>query len=213
MYITPNAYSTFRLNSQSGNAAFSFALIETFTTAAGVGPTDAFIYPINTAMVAKAIFNSEATAAKALGVLTSKGVSFNFNGQLVRCNATLQQARGTGAARLRPSAGFGATGLTSVTLVKATLKANLTLLGVKDFPTYAGLQLVTEAATRSALGQADSTALIEVVLRPSFSDETLTEAAFSFSDADAGASLRSLLAQGGVEMSWNNKVYTLQPDV
>ena len=213
MYITPNAYSTFRLNSQSGNAAFSFALIETFTTAAGVGPTDAFVYPINTAMVAKTIFNSEGTAAKALNVLASKGVSFNFNGQLVRCNATLQQARGMGAARLRPSAGFGAAGLTSVTLVKATLKANLTVLGVTDFLSYAGLQLVTEATVRSALGQADSTALSEVVLRPSFSDETLTEAVFSFSDADAGASLRSLLAQGGVEMSWNNKVYALQPDV
>ena len=200
VYITPNAYGSFRLNSQSGSAAFASALLTSFDNVA-IGPIDTFVYPLNTAMVARTMFDSEATAAKVLDVLVRKGMSFDFNGQLVRCNATLPQAGG-----LRPSTALGTA---TLTFIKATLKANFTVLGVKDSATYAELQLVTEATVRSALGQAGGAALSEVALRPSYTEEASSSAAFLFSDAAAGASLNSLLAQGGMEISWNNKTYAL----
>jgi hypothetical protein len=204
--MSPDAYASFKLSTQGGNAAFSFALIESLGDAVGRGPSDVYVYPLNTAMAAQAVYDSIDAAGKALAVLASRGLSFHFNGVLVKCSATLALPP-----QLRslpfPNAGSA---IVPVTAVQASMTANFTTLGVAAFEQYGGLQLAMDAAVHSLLGQAGKS-LSDVVLRPSRDDAAHSDILFIFTDVTVGEAFEALLAAREVKLSWNKVAYVLQP--
>jgi hypothetical protein len=205
--MSPDAYANFKLSTQGGNAAFSFALIQSLGEAVGRGPSDVYVYPLNMAMAAQAVYDSVDAAGSALAVLASRGISFHFNGVLVNCNATLAVPPAAQKPRLFANAGSA---IVPVTVVQALMAANFTTLGVTAFEGYGGLQLAMDATVHSLLGQAGKR-LSDVVLRPSRDDASMSDVLFIFTDESVGEAFEALLAAGEVKLRWNNATYLLQP--
>jgi hypothetical protein len=206
--MAPNAYVALQLSTQGGNIAFSFALVESLGKAAAHEPSDVYVYPLNTAMAAQAIYESTDAAGKALAVLASTGISFRFNGVTVMCNATL--AAPPAAQRLNSLSTIGSA-IVPVAVVRATVKANFTTLGVNAFQGYGDAKLAISAAVHSQLGQSGKR-LSDVVLRPSRTDLNESDIVFVFTDTATSHAFKALLAAGQVKLSWNRVTYVLQPE-
>lgn len=215
--MSPDAYTDFKLNTQSGNAQFTAALMASLgeangTVEASLGgaaiarsswPSDVYVFPLNTAIAAQAIYKSKKVASKTLDILIDNGLSFQFNGVLVKCNATLAPPptlRSSSMPRyIKP-----------VTVVQAVIKADMTTLGMAGFEGYGDVTLALRVVAHSLLGQAGKT-LSDVVLRPSPDNATESEVLFTFTDEVVGKTFEQRLAEKGVELRWNKVTYMLQP--
>jgi hypothetical protein len=215
--MSPDAFANFKLNTSVGNADFTAALMASLGEANATGeaslgeaiatdswPSDVYVYPLNAAMAAQAVYESKHVAGKALAKLTNHGISFKYNGVLVRCNATLAVPP-----TLRSSGG-AKNNIIPVAVAQATINANMMTLGMVGYEGYGDVMQALRVVAHSLLGQAGKT-LSDVVLRPSPETASKSDLLFTFTDETVGETFEELLAEKEVKILWRNVTYVLQP--